>query len=540
MKSRQLGMSEVGVMTMFYLCDIYSYDALKLLYAFPTLTAVKDFKKSRIDNQITSGYYKTIIDKYNNSLNQMSIRDSRVFFRTASKPSSLEGVDLNVIMYDEYERYAGGSGESSGEESLKSDNRYALIRRWSTPSSPDFGTDQKYKASDQRVWLIKCEHCGYEQEMDFNKNIEIINEDGIDHFIGDVKPGSTRYICQKCKQSLESSRWYNGHWVARYPKRDTAGFFISQLNAVWLTSDRIYSNYLKANSTQLFYNYTLGIPYQDTSLLLTDADILNNARKDLETDQTIRGTYPLIAVGIDWGQHYHHIVILGCRANGVWDIIHLQRIEKSIGVEHLEEDLRQVILTMYQFDPDIILPDIGYNGNYVDKLAAQFGTDKVYGVQVNSARTNNEIHAQFNETNHTVKIDKLMQNMQCLNELKTGRLGLFNNPRDPNFKLFINHWKNVLIIDQEDEKTKELVKVIKRKGDDHYAQACVYAYVGMKQLIEKIQNRKAAIQVSNLDVQSTTDDLAKHLKTKIPGSKPEQKAPDNPIYDQTLDEDAFY
>lgn len=36
-KSRQLGLSEVGVEALLYLSDVYSYDALKLLYAFPRI-----------------------------------------------------------------------------------------------------------------------------------------------------------------------------------------------------------------------------------------------------------------------------------------------------------------------------------------------------------------------------------------------------------------------------------------------------------------------------------------------------------------------
>lgn len=56
-----------------------------------TYKAVNDFKKSRIDPQVESGYYSTLIDKNNNSLQQMSIRDSRIFFRTASKAGALEG-----------------------------------------------------------------------------------------------------------------------------------------------------------------------------------------------------------------------------------------------------------------------------------------------------------------------------------------------------------------------------------------------------------------------------------------------------------------
>lgn len=42
-------------------------------------------------------------------------------------------VDLNGIFMDEYERYYGSAAEGSGMESLKSDNKYALVRRWSTP-----------------------------------------------------------------------------------------------------------------------------------------------------------------------------------------------------------------------------------------------------------------------------------------------------------------------------------------------------------------------------------------------------------------------
>ena len=51
------------------------------------------------------------------------------------KYKKLKKVDLNGIFFDEYERYAGSPAESSGMESLKSDNKYALIRRWSTPKA---------------------------------------------------------------------------------------------------------------------------------------------------------------------------------------------------------------------------------------------------------------------------------------------------------------------------------------------------------------------------------------------------------------------
>lgn len=52
---------------------------------------------------------------------------------------------------------------------------------------------------------------------------------------------------------------------------------------------------------------------------------------------------------------------MGMRENGVWDLIHLEQVDTSKGVEHIEEDLQQVIKILLRYDPDIILPDIGLN-----------------------------------------------------------------------------------------------------------------------------------------------------------------------------------
>ncbi|MCT6889435.1 MAG: phage terminase large subunit family protein [Lactobacillus sp.] len=506
-KARQLGLSEVAVMAIMYLADYYSNEAINFLYSFPTYRQVNDFKKGRIDTQISNGYYSNIIDKNNNSLSQMSIRNSRIYFRTASKASAVEGVNLDGIFYDEFERYAGTNGEESGAQSLKGNNRMGIIRRWSTPSVPDFGTDRLYRNSNQNVWLTKCEHCNKWQEIKFEENLKVVDEDLIDRTIGQVKPGATRYECKYCHKSLEASRWYNGQWVTKYPSRISVGFDISQLNAVWISSDQIYSEYLKSHSRQTFSNYVLGEAYQDSSLQITSDDIINNMRKDVPTDQTIRGNYRFISAGIDWGAHFHHLVVIGCRDNGVWDIIHLQQIAKSVGIEHIEEDLRQVIMVLNQFDPDIILPDLGYNGNYVDKLKAQFGLGKVYGVQTRSARTNNDMNAHFNDQGSIVTIDKLMQNIQCIEEIKAGRLGMFGNPKDPNFQTFITHWKNVIISDEQlDNQDGDIIKVIKRRDADHFAQACVYAYVGMKKLINDLQQQNQDVQVADVPMSKVNFD----------------------------------
>lgn len=226
-------------------------------------------------------------------------------------------------------------------------------------SVSNYGIHRKYEAGNQNAWLIKCEHCGHYQEMDFEKNIKIKDESLIDRRINVVKPHATEYVCQKCGKSLESSRWYNGSWVPKFADRDIASFYISQLDAVWISSDKLYEKSLNAVSKQLFYNYTLGMPFENASLSITEDDVYNNARADMPLPVTNRGDYAYISIGLDWGTDFHHMIILGMRSNGTWDILNMHRIRASHGVENLEKDLDQVLMLLFQYQPDIICPDIG-------------------------------------------------------------------------------------------------------------------------------------------------------------------------------------
>lgn len=62
---------------------------------------MKDFLVSRVKTAIqASSYLRGLIDKNNNNMQQMSIRDSRVFFRSGSSASQVEGIDISVLMMD--------------------------------------------------------------------------------------------------------------------------------------------------------------------------------------------------------------------------------------------------------------------------------------------------------------------------------------------------------------------------------------------------------------------------------------------------------
>lgn len=302
MKSRQLGLSEIGVAEMIHFADIHSYAAVKCLYTFPTNRQMEEFVSTRLNPVLQEGYYATILDPKEDSLKKKKIRDSFMIFRSASKGASVEGVDIDYLSLDEYDR-VNASAEISAVESMSS-SQFQILRRWSTPTVPDYGIHALFTQSDQRVYMHRCDSCGLRQQLDYEKNIECLDEDGVDVLAKTVKDGTFRFICQKCGKPLD--RWYNGEWVAKYGDRTadgggTRGYLITQMNAVWISADELKRKELKAKSKQHFYNYVLGNPYQDVALAVKDDDILKNRRDHLHKPLKNRGDYRFISVGIDWG-----------------------------------------------------------------------------------------------------------------------------------------------------------------------------------------------------------------------------------------------
>ena len=240
---------------------------------------------------------------------------------------------------------------------------------------------------------------------------------------------------------------------------------------------------MASKSKQHFYNYVLGHPYQDVALSVQDVDILNNRRGDLQKPLMNRGHYRFISVGIDWGNR-HWVVIRGFRDNGLIDLIRVFSVERARGVANIEADLEKIINELIPYNPDIICADIGDSGNYVDKLIQHFGVGRVYGVKVNSnPRSTGQIQPQWAENKSMVTVDKLTQNKRHISDMKMGRLGFYVE-RDKDLDLYIEHWKNVVIRDEEDERTGEVYQVITNRGDDHYAQSSVYSMVGMEHVLE--------------------------------------------------------
>lgn len=94
---------------------------------------MKEFVASRLNPVLQQGYYSTIIDNDVDSLERKKIRDTFVFFRSSSKGGAVEGIDIDYVSMDEYDRVPAAA-EISAMESMAS-SPFKIVRRWSTPTN---------------------------------------------------------------------------------------------------------------------------------------------------------------------------------------------------------------------------------------------------------------------------------------------------------------------------------------------------------------------------------------------------------------------
>lgn len=259
------------------------------------------------------------------------------------------------------------------------------------------------------------------------------------------------------------------------------------MSAVWITADALKAAELNAKSKQAFYNYNLGMPYADVKLQVNDADIMDNGR--FPDQRKNRDGYVLVAAGIDWGVK-HTVSILGMKSNGDIDLLSGFQVDSVAPTDVLGagSDIEALKLHLAPYDPDIIMADVGDSGERIARLISIYGQGKVYGAKYSSNPTmglykaSGNFEPTWNEKSSIVTLDKLVLNKRFIDMMKHGEIGFWKRP-DELLQTYIQHWKNVVIRDEE-EADGEMRQVIGRRGGDHYAQSSTIALVGLDKLRE--------------------------------------------------------
>jgi len=283
---------------------IYGFYPQGIIDYFPSGKAVEHFSKTR---------FKPFLDdneelkKYVNDINAVAIRriaNTNVNFFGLSATTIIGGeakdsvavrsTPADWIIIDERDMV---DNEMAKQVNQRLGN--SVIRRRSdigTPKLPEDGTDLLYKKSDMRRWQIKCRKCGKDtcMESDFPDSIGLRSD------------GSGFPRCVHCGNEVFRSQ--DGRWIPDYPKRDTAGYWASQL----LNPNRDLAAVLKEfedpEAYDLdeaeFYRTVLGLPFVSSEDALSETDVYACCCGD-----QMRYSHPgPCAMGVDIGEPIHAVI----------------------------------------------------------------------------------------------------------------------------------------------------------------------------------------------------------------------------------------
>lgn len=313
-KAAQMGVSELGVSHAIWSADTRQ---ATVLYVFPTDTHVSDFSSARIGPAIEASPYlnQIVVSASSNTgkrgadrVGLKRIRDRFLYLRgakvgTDGSAPQLKSIDADVVILDELDemdsRVPQIAEKRLGHSQLKEQIKI------STPSYTGRGIDAEYLASDQRRWMLKCDHCGEWQALDMN---HVITE--WDDLKRPVRwHGQTENraycACQKCNREL--NRLGYGSWVASYPGRETIGYHLTKLFSPLADLLPIVQTLQKLDETtrKECWNQDLGEPYTPAGGQLTEQDLDNCLREYAlglakENEKTV--------MGVDVGSLLHVVI----------------------------------------------------------------------------------------------------------------------------------------------------------------------------------------------------------------------------------------
>lgn len=471
-KSRQLGMSEIGMTEVLHF--LITRNGTKAMYIFPRDQQMSDFSKSRITPVFQdSPYFQSIIDKASDSVSTKKLRDSWLFMRSGWGGALGEGTDIDFLAIDEYDRMKEGV-ELAFREGLSA-SKYGLIRRWSTPTIPGRGINGVINKSDQMRYIWTCEHCGEKQFLTFDDNLIQVKPKGVNMLTQEVEDGTFIVGCKKCKQPI--NRWGKGEWVPLYPSiRETRGYHVSQLDAVWISADDIMRRRFQYSSKQLFFNYVIGEPFASEGIQVTEADLKAAIRLPKEIPSRI-STYVGVVAGIDWGD-VSYMAVLGLKPNGGLDLLNLYSIQDDSKTPLRSVTYFCAVLRAYQ--PNLIVADAGYGADRNTYGYTQFPASwfSCRWVTHKDATASIRFINQWNESAREVVVDKTLAIQRVLHTFKGRLIGLF--PWNEKLSMLALHLKNTVIMDEESEGL--VYQRATRTGPDHFVSSLAYALIGVDKL----------------------------------------------------------
>ena len=460
LKGAQLGLSTLAMLKTVH-GHIYGRYPQGSIYVFPNKDLMSDFSKTRLNPII---YENDCVRKYVKSESGIPsieaatvkrIGKSSLYLRSGHESGKIQGVmaTSSALLSVSADRLV------LDERDQMEDDMVALamaridhssireVAELSTPTIPDYGIDARFQASDQRVWMIKCEACGTETCLELEFPDCILER----------QDGTPFRACHKCKKEIFPA---NGHWVPLYPDRKTlVGWKISQLSSVFAPLDVIWRAYHDPRSENLtisqVYNSKLGMAYIEAENRLTKNDIFQCCGR--EPNGKVPRT--VTAMGVDVGKDLHVVIGRPLKQEKAYKIDYVGRVENFNDLHDLVDryDVRATVIDQgpetrkvreFQEAEDCKV----FLCTYLDKLRVAVREDQKRGMlTVNRTEICDKTHEIF------VKAGAIELPRRCA-EIDQFALEMSNTAKQL----------------EEDQKTGSKIYRYRKLGPDHYFHSVNY------------------------------------------------------------------
>ena len=316
MCSSQIGKSEALLNVMGYYVD---QDPAPQLMLQPTLDAAESFSKERIDPtfRYSPGLKGKLVEgkegrgtsrKSATTILNKQYQGGYLALVGSNSPSGLASRPIRVLLCDEIDRYKPTKEGDPLKLALQrtTNNHNRKIFMVSTPTlkggSP---IESWYLKSDQRLFYVRCPHCGHEytfkwEQVKWDKDEE-----------GKALPMTARMLCPKCGEVVRGAfkpdldMIANGRWKPTNPNSRIKGYHINSLYSPWVNLYSLVEEFVDANKNQdknglmEFVNLKLGEPWTVTKLEEDFWEHLHKRREYYEDEATLPKGVLLLTAGVD-------------------------------------------------------------------------------------------------------------------------------------------------------------------------------------------------------------------------------------------------
>jgi hypothetical protein len=271
------------------------------------------------------------------------------------------------------------------------------------------------------------------------------------------------FCCVKCKGEITDEDRVNGLWVAKYSKRETNGYWLSQMFCIWHSAKEIIAKE-KKYKRDVFYNFTLGLAYEGSDVNVKKQHIY----RCLSNNPPIADT-PL-TMGIDQGATFYITV-------GGVDGIHRMYIVDSW--DKVETEIAR-------YNPEICVIDGLPETNQVKKLQKKFGNTRVfpafYKDKPDDPRTVRWERQTTDRRTSAVYIDRFRSIDDLVHQIYKGEIVIRMTEGNPNIHLVIKHFESIYRT-EDTNKTGQTFYVWKSSNkQDHFVHSMNYWLVAMERI----------------------------------------------------------